>query len=93
MAQRKVPPMSQPDWTTESHRRMLRLLFSAVLLCATRSATGKNLNFVNRYGVTQFRLFFSVDDNDDMNADYMKFFSGNSTSGNRPKLIVRYYVP
>jgi len=54
---------------------------------------GTNLAFVNKYGITQFRLFFSLDDNDDMSADYMKFYSGESTSANRPKLIVTYYVP
>jgi len=52
-----------------------------------------NLPIINKAGVTQFRLFFSLDDNDDMSADYMKFFSGNSTSSNAPQLIVIYYIP
>ncbi|MGE5379101.1 MAG: DNRLRE domain-containing protein, partial [Bacteroidota bacterium] len=52
-----------------------------------------NLPFISRNGTTQFRLFFSRDDNDDRNADYVKFFSGNSTSANVPQLIVTYYVP
>lgn len=52
-----------------------------------------NLGFINKYGVTQFRLFFSNDDNDDMGADYMKFFTGESTTDKKPELLVTYYVP
>ncbi len=52
-----------------------------------------NLPIINKYGATQFRLFFSRDDNDDQNADYVKFFSGNSTEDNKPVLTVTYYVP
>jgi hypothetical protein len=52
-----------------------------------------NLGFINKYGVTQFRIRFSKDDNDDLGADYMKFYSGNSISTSRPQLIVIYYVP
>ena len=52
-----------------------------------------NLFLINKIGTTQFRLLFSKDDNDDLDADYIKFFSGNSTSDNLPQLIVTYYVP
>lgn len=50
--------------------------------------------FVNLTGTTQLRLAFSLDDNDDSGADYLKFFSGNyATASYRPVLIVEYYVP
>jgi uncharacterized delta-60 repeat protein len=52
-----------------------------------------NLRFINKYGHTQFKLSFSLDDNDDLGSDYVKFFSGDSTSANQPQLIVTYYVP
>lgn len=52
-----------------------------------------NLRYVNKYGVTQFRLYFSLDDNDDLGSDYVKFFSGNSTSANQPQLVITYYLP
>ncbi len=55
--------------------------------------SGTNLGFISKTGVTQFRLGFSKDDNDDRSADYMRFFSGNSTDANMPKLIITYYVP
>ncbi len=43
--------------------------------------------------MTQFRLSFHRDDNDDLGTDYIKFFSGNSTDDNKPELIVTYYIP
>jgi hypothetical protein len=52
-----------------------------------------NLALVNKIGATQFRLSFSKDDDDDLEADVVKFYSGNSVSSSRPQLIVTYYVP
>jgi len=52
-----------------------------------------NLALINLFGLTQFRLHFTSDDNDDMSADYLKIFSGDSTDANRPRLIVTYYLP
>jgi hypothetical protein len=48
---------------------------------------------INKTGLTQFRLSFTKDDNDDLGSDYVKFFSGNSISGYQPQLIIKYYVP
>jgi len=49
---------------------------------------------VNRTGPTQFRLRFALDDNNDLSADYIRFYSGNaSMAACRPQLIVTYYVP
>ncbi len=52
-----------------------------------------NLLLINKVGVTQFRVFFSKDDNDDLSPDYMKFFSGNSEDVNKPELLITYYMP
>jgi hypothetical protein len=52
-----------------------------------------NLAFINKVGVTQFRLRFTLDDDDDMKADILKIFSGNSTSANCPALIITYFLP
>jgi hypothetical protein len=49
--------------------------------------------YINLFGVTQFRLRYQLDDNDDLGNDYLKFFSGNQSSqGDRPQLLVEYYV-
>jgi hypothetical protein len=47
--------------------------------------------YINKAGITQFRLRFTLDDNDDMSADYMKFLSGDySVVSDRPELEVQY---
>jgi Tol biopolymer transport system component len=49
---------------------------------------------INTTGVTQFRLRFQTDDNDDLGDDYLTFFSGNHTVlAERPHLTVQYYIP
>jgi Zn-dependent metalloprotease len=51
-------------------------------------------SLVNLTGLTQFRLRFQLDDNNDLSADYLKFFSGNTaTAADRPILMIEYYVP
>jgi len=49
--------------------------------------------YVNKSGTTQFRLYFATGDNDDMAADYMKFYSGNAGAASRPQLVIEYYIP
>jgi len=50
--------------------------------------------YINLVGVTQFRLRFAIDDNNDNGADYLKFYSGNYSSASlRPLLVIEYYVP
>ena len=39
---------------------------------------------VNLTGHTQFRLRFVTDDNDDLGADYLSFYTGNAADGHRP---------
>jgi hypothetical protein len=42
-------------------------------------------------GATQLRVYFARDDNDDGRSDYIGYYSGdNSTSANRPQLVVTY---
>jgi uncharacterized delta-60 repeat protein len=56
--------------------------------------SSSNLILVNKSGITQFRLRFDLDDNDDLSADYMKFFAGDATDeANQPQLIVSYVLP
>jgi photosystem II stability/assembly factor-like uncharacterized protein len=47
--------------------------------------------FINSWGSTQFRLRFSLDDNNDRDMDVVMFFSGNATSANKPVLEVLFY--
>ena len=50
--------------------------------------------FVNRTGLTQLRLRFQLDDNNNHVADYLAFYSGNVTiAAFKPVLQIIYYVP
>lgn len=50
--------------------------------------------YINKIGVTQLRLAFQLDDNDDFGADYLTFFSGDALDQrDRPRLVVEYYLP
>ena len=50
--------------------------------------------FINPTGVTQLRLGFQKDDDDDLKEDYLSFFSGNyGVASARPQLIIKYYLP
>jgi glucose/arabinose dehydrogenase len=54
----------------------------------------RGIPFINLKGITQMRLRFRVDDNNNTQADIINFYSGNSANlFTRPRLIVEYYVP
>lgn len=44
-------------------------------------------------GLTQIRLRFKLDDNNNAFANYLSLYTGNAPVANRPQLIVQYYVP
>ena len=46
---------------------------------------------INHHGNTQLRLRFQVDDNNNLAYDYLRFYSGDADSQNRPRLIIKYY--
>lgn len=50
--------------------------------------------YINKTGNTQLRLAFQLDDNDDLGADFLTFFSGDAIEqSDRPHLLIDYYVP
>ena len=54
--------------------------------------SGRAFPFINRYGLTQFRLRFVPDDNNNKKPDYYKIYSGDTTLVRaRPLLVVKYY--
>jgi hypothetical protein len=46
-----------------------------------------------RSGLTQIRLRFKLDDNNNRTANYLSLYSGNASAASRPQLIVTYYLP
>jgi hypothetical protein len=59
----------------------------------TRSFDPADFHFINLTGLSQFRLRFAKDDNNDLGPDYLRIFSGNAPAADQPKLIIEYYVP
>ena len=57
---------------------------------ASLNATG--LGMLNKTGLTQFRLRFAIDDNNNHKANIMLFNSGNAASG-QPELTIIYTLP
>lgn len=54
--------------------------------------------FINKLttsgGLTQLRVRFKLDDNNNTTANYISFSSGNiTTAADRPKLMITYYIP
>jgi sugar lactone lactonase YvrE len=50
-------------------------------------------NLATNGGLTQIRLRFKLDDNNNAMANYLSCYSGNAPAANRPQLIIEYYVP
>ncbi|MEO6194080.1 MAG: M14 family zinc carboxypeptidase [Thermoanaerobaculia bacterium] len=58
---------------------------------STGNLNASGLAAIDKTGTTQLRVYFNLDDNDDNGNDYLGYYSGNNTtSGNRPQLVVTY---
>jgi hypothetical protein len=87
-------PLQLDDFSTPASQNAVRDQFTPLTFSwYAAQLSNANLVLINKTGLTQFRLSFARDDNDDLGSDYVKFFSGNSISANQPQLIVTYYVP
>lgn len=58
---------------------------------STCTFNAAGLAAINKLGTTQVRIYFALDDNDDLGNDYIGYYSGdNNTAANRPTLTVTY---
>ena len=57
---------------------------------STGALNAAGLAAVNKTGKTQFKVYFTLDDNDDLGSDYLGFYSGEAASGNKPELVIVY---
>lgn len=86
--------LSLSDFTALASSNTQETFTPSTFTWYTANLSSTNLALVNKYGVTQFRLRFNLDDNDDQGSDYMKFFSGDAADeANHPQLIVTYILP
>jgi len=79
--------------STASKKNILSYNASKVGNWYTRSLGPTFYRFINKTGYTQFRLHFTLDDNNDFGLDLLKIYSGNAPTARRPLLIVNYYIP
>lgn len=57
-------------------------------------AAKANINLTtSSSGLTQIRLAFKLDDNNNAQANYLSLYSGNAPTANRPQLVIEYYIP
>ena len=55
---------------------------------------GSSFQYINLNGITQIRLRFQLDDDNNLVNDYISFYSGDYDGlADRPRLVVEYYVP
>ena len=58
------------------------------------SLNSAGLAAINLTGLTQFRIYFTIDDNDDGSSDFIGYRSGNDADADsRPQLILTYSEP
>jgi glucose/arabinose dehydrogenase len=50
-------------------------------------------DYMNKTGITQFRLRFTIDDDNDAETDTLRIFSGDGAGNERPRLVVQYFIP
>ena len=60
---------------------------------ATGGFNGNGLDAVNKGGITQLRVYFSLPHDSNSTSDYIGFYSGESQHANKPKLVLRYVIP
>ncbi len=86
------PALEKTDFQSPS-TKAAAASFNKINVMLWHNAVLKSANFsvINLTGLTQVRLRFGIDDNNDNGADYRLFFSGNSA--NKPALWITYYVP
>jgi hypothetical protein len=75
---------------TASKSKVLIFTNNLVNSWYSQSFDPADFQYINLGGVTQFRLRFSKDDNNDFGSDFLKIYSGNDADSNRPTLQVDY---
>jgi hypothetical protein len=90
----KNPLLQKTDFqAAPSNKKVLLFTKTTINKWYSQTFSAANLGAINPNGMTQFRLRFAKDDNNDFGADILKIFSGNSTPANRPQLLIEYYIP
>ena len=57
------------------------------------SAKGYINKTATNSGLTQIRLRFKLDDNNNAVANYLSLYSGDAAAANQPQLVIKYVIP
>ncbi len=90
------PALQLTDWQAQANVRLgpfkpsLSSGWYTLNLSNGRAAINRT---TSNSGVTQIRLRFRIDDNNDGVANYLSLYSGNAGTVSQPQLFVEYYLP
>jgi hypothetical protein len=91
-----APALEATDWQAVADRSYGPFIPSLSGGWYTFDLTGAGA-FINKEaingGLTQIRLRFQLDDNNNAVADYLSLYSGNAAAARRPRLLIEYQVP
>lgn len=87
------PALQKSDFNAKGTNKVMIYSSATTNGWFIRNLGAKYYPLINRAGVTQFRLRFKLDDNNDFNADYLKIYSGNAAIQNAPRLVIKYQMP
>ena len=74
--------------TTSGVASMSNVTTNGTFSTGTLSAAGRTA--INKVGTTQFKVYFTTDDNNNATSDYIGFYSGEAAAGNKPELVITY---
>lgn len=61
---------------------------------STGSVNSTGLGYINKTGKTQFKVYFTTDDDNDGTTDYLGFYAGDyGTAADRPQIEIQYTLP
>ncbi len=88
------PALQLGDFSATSSKNKV-LIFTNIKLdnWYARPFNPADFQHINLSGLTQFRLRFGTDDNNDFGADFLKIYSGEAVITDQPQLLIEYYVP
>jgi predicted DNA-binding ribbon-helix-helix protein len=89
-------PLQATDWQATAQKTIGPLTIAPVSGWYTFNLTSIR-GYINKLstagGLTQIRLRFKLDSNNNTVANYLNLFSGETAAASRPLLIIQYYVP
>lgn len=89
-----LPALENADFAAASGRNgALVIRNTPVSGWYSASLAASDFVHVNLLGLTQFRLRFQIDDNNDLGLDLLRIYSGDASANLRPQLIVEYTLP